>query len=335
MTTRTRFFTKHNIAAVKLLVEKNYVKAEQLLKRNRSGQTPLFKAASFGSAKVVRNLASQPGRTTLDDNDNTKLEDAQRTRNDGISILHAAVRGEHFGTALELLKLDQGLEKLETENGMTSLYLLTNLQSAYSRSYGKGLWHRLLYCCIPTGHDNNDDANNIDDDDGYVKVGDNQSGTPTVKQIWEEERKRKFAFELARKLIKNGNSWQLSLTEDPVKYFRSLALERKREITDRKTENSEQVISESAEKQEQTVIAVEDQVPETPLLAATRTGMIEIVREILKKHPQAVEHISHKKQNILHVAASYRQREVFELVKEMKIPTSRLILGIDDDSYTV
>ncbi|KAL5773223.1 hypothetical protein ACOSQ2_013147 [Xanthoceras sorbifolium] len=255
----------------KLLVEKNYVKAEQLLKKNRSGQTPLFKAASFGSTKVVRYLASQPGRTTLDDNDNTKLEDAQRTRNDGISILHAAVRGEHFG--------------------------------------------------IPTGRDNNDDANNIDDDDGYVKVGDNQ--------------KRKFAFELARKLIKNDNSWQLSLTEDPVKYFRSLALERKREITDRKTENSEQVISESAEKQEQTVIAVEDQVPETPLLAATRTGMIEIVREILKEHPQAVEHISHKKQNILHVTASYRQREVFELVKEMKIPTSRLILGIDDDSYTV
>ncbi|KAL5840354.1 hypothetical protein ACOSQ4_012962 [Xanthoceras sorbifolium] len=215
----------YNIAEVKLLVEKNYVKAD---------------------TKVVRYLASQPGQTTRDENNNTKLEDAHRIRNDGISILHAAVRGEHFG--------------------------------------------------IPTGRDNNDDANNIDDDHGYVK---------------------------------------LSLTEDPLKYFRSLALERKREITDRKTENSEQVISESAEKQEQTVIAVEDQVPETPLLAATRTGMIEIVREILKEHPQAVEHISHKKQNILHVAASYRQREVFELVKEMKIPTSRLILGIDDDSYTV
>ncbi|KAL5773208.1 hypothetical protein ACOSQ2_013132 [Xanthoceras sorbifolium] len=380
----------YNIAAVKLLVGENYVKPEQLLRQNRSGQTPLFKAASFGSTKVVRYLASQPGQTTRDDtkledahrtrNDGisiTKLEDAHRTRNDGISILHAAVRGEHFGhslspchhcifvynihfyrvtstlnfpnagTALELLKLDPGLEKLKDEHGMTSLCLLTNLQSAYTRSHRKGLWHRLLHWCIPTGHDNNDDANNVEEDDGYVKVGDNQiletinkslwkylirAGPPTVKKIWEEERKHKFAFELARKLIKNDDSWKLSLTEDPVKYF---TLHRKREITDKKTANSEQVTSESAENKEQIVNAVEDQVPETPLLAATRNGMIEIVMEILKEHPQAVEHISHKKQNILHVAASYRQREVFELVKEMEVPTSRLILGIDDYSYTV
>ncbi|KAL5773219.1 hypothetical protein ACOSQ2_013143 [Xanthoceras sorbifolium] len=299
----------YNITEVKLLVEKNYVKAEQLLKRNRSGQTSLFKAASFGSTKVVRYLASQPGQTTRDENNNTKLADAHHIRNDGISILHAAVRGEHFG--------------------------------------------------IPTGHDNNDHANNIDDDDGYVKThdnnvannidnddgyvkaGDNQcknlcsrlkiytgletinkslwkyligAGPPTVKKIWEEERKRKFAFELA---------------QDQLKKFRGL--DRNIEIKDKKTENSEKVISEN---QKQIVIEVEE-VPETPLLAATRTGMIEIVKAILKEHPQAVEHISPKKQNILHVAASYRQKEVFEHVKEMKIPTSRLILGIDDESYTV
>ncbi|KAL5773218.1 hypothetical protein ACOSQ2_013142 [Xanthoceras sorbifolium] len=256
-----------------LLVEKNYVKAEQLLKRNRSGQTPLFKAASFGSTKVVRYLASQPGRTT-----NTKLEDAHRTRNDGI---------------VELLS-----------GSFLVIFVLSLNKSCLSVLFPTGI--SILHAAVRGEH--------------------------FVKKIREEERKRK---KLARKLIKNDNSWQLSLTEDPVKYFRSLALERKREITDRKTENSEQVISESAEKQKQTVIAVEDQVPETPLLAATRTGIIEIVREILKEHPQAVEHISHKKQNILHVAASYREREVFELVKEMEIPTSRLILGTEDDSYTV
>ncbi|KAH7569417.1 hypothetical protein JRO89_XS06G0157800 [Xanthoceras sorbifolium] len=311
-----------NIAA--LLVEENYVKAEQLLKRNRSGQTPLFKAASVGSTKVVRYLASQRDQTTRDENNNMKLEDTHRIRNDGISILHAAVRGEHFGHSLSL-----------------SLYHC-HIARGYGTDFSTGV-------CIPTGHDNNDDANNIDDDDGYVKThenngdannidnddryveaGDNHSGPQTVKQIWEEERKRKFAFELARKLIKNDESWQRIRTEDPHRKFRGLDCNI--EIKDKKTENSEKVISEN---KKQTVIAVEDQVPETPLLAATRTGMIEIVREILKEHPQAVEHISHKKQNILHVAASYRQREVFELVKEMKIPTSRLILGIDDDSYTV
>ncbi|KAK0579960.1 hypothetical protein LWI29_034025 [Acer saccharum] len=80
----------------------------------------------------------------------------------------------------------------------------------------------------------------------------------------------------------------------------------------------------------------EDNKPvETPLLAATRTGVIELVKEILKEHPQAVEHVSHKKQNILHVAASYRRRDIFDHVKKMEMPTSRLILGIDEDGYTV
>ncbi|KAK1571710.1 hypothetical protein Q3G72_021704 [Acer saccharum] len=164
----------HNIAAVKLLVGDKYVTPEQLLKRNRSGQTPLFKAASFGSTKVVRYLASQPKQMICD---NKKLEDAHRTRNDGTSILHAAVRGEHFGTALELLKCDEGLAELKTKKGMTSLYLLTNIQSAFSSKYRKQFWFRLVYLCIPTGDDNNDDANNIDEDDQYddKQVGDNQS----------------------------------------------------------------------------------------------------------------------------------------------------------------
>ncbi|KAI9197635.1 hypothetical protein LWI28_001896 [Acer negundo] len=74
---------------------------------------------------------------------------------------------------------------------------------------------------------------------------------------------------------------------------------------------------------------------ETPLLAATRTGVIELVKEILKKHPQAVEHVSHNMQNISHVAASYRRRDIFELVKKIEIPTRRLIMGIDKDGYSV
>ncbi|KAI9199196.1 hypothetical protein LWI28_029236 [Acer negundo] len=332
----------YNIAAVKLLVGDKYVTPEQLLKRNRSGQTPLFKAASFGSTKVVRYLASQPKQMICD---SKKLEDAHRTRNDGTSILHAAVRGEHFGTALELLKIDEGLAELKTKNGMTSLYLLTNIQSAFG---------------IPTGDDNNDDANNIDEDDQYddKQVGDNQSKDahrgrlkisglwPTVTKIWEEKRKRKFAFEPARKLIKSDNSWQPSHTEDTIPYFRSLTLEPKDEqIKEKPDQQLNHEYSDDHDEHDQEVQIVEitiegnnkleDPKVETPLLAATRTGMIEIVRKILKEHPQAVEHISHKKQNILHVAASYRQREVFELVKDMHIPTSRLILGIDEDSYTV
>ncbi|KAK0578915.1 hypothetical protein LWI29_018314 [Acer saccharum] len=290
----------NNIAALKLLVECNYATQEQLVTRNRSGQTPLFKAASFGSTKVVKYLASQPNQMNLDNKQ--QLRDEHRTRNDRTSILHAAVRGEHFG--------------------------------------------------IPTGDDNNDDANNIVEDDD-VKVGDSPSmdslgrliisDWQTVRKIWKEKRKRKFALELARKLIKKDDSWQKSYTKDTIELYRSDEQQTGnpviQEADDEQTEENIEVIMELDDDQEREIPIIEAEEPiikvETPLLAATKKGMIEIVMEILKEHPQAVEHVSHKKQNILHVAASYRQREVFKLVKKMQIPTSKLILGIDEYSYTV
>ncbi|KAK0579563.1 hypothetical protein LWI29_028004 [Acer saccharum] len=117
----------HNIAAVKLLVGGGYVTDEQLLERNKSGQTPLFKAAAFGSTKVVKYLASRPNQMmTTSDNYKQQLDDNHRTKKDTTSILHAAVLGEHFG--------------------------------------------------IPTGDDNSDDADNIDEDhENDVKVADNIS----------------------------------------------------------------------------------------------------------------------------------------------------------------
>ncbi|KAI9199071.1 hypothetical protein LWI28_026821 [Acer negundo] len=314
----------HNIEAVKLLVECNYATQEQLVTRNRSGQTPLFKAASFGSTKVVMYLASEPNQMNLDNKQ--KLRDEHRTRNDRTSILHAAVRGEHFDCVSFTGNLNCRSGINEPMDCSTS---------------------------IPTGDDNNDDANNIDDD---VKVGDSRCMDSlgrliiydwlTVRKIWKEKRKRKYALELARKLIKKDDSWQKSYTKDTIELYRSDEQQTEnpviQESDDEQTEEPEniEVIIELDDDQEiREIPTIEEEEPiikvETPLLAATKKGMIKIVEEILKEHPQAVEHVSHKKQNILHVAASYRQREVFKLVKKMQIPTSKLILGINEDSYTV
>ncbi|KAK1557685.1 hypothetical protein Q3G72_029574 [Acer saccharum] len=173
----------HNIAAVKLLVGEGHVTDEQLLERNKSGQTPLFKAAAFGSTKVVKYLASRPNQMITTSDNKQQLHNNHRTRKDTTSILHAAVQGEHFGTALWLLKRDKGLAKLKTEeNGMTSLHLLTNLKTAFTHKFGNYFWHRLLYYCIPTGNDENDDADNIEDnseDDQHDS--DNQNPPPQWK----------------------------------------------------------------------------------------------------------------------------------------------------------
>lgn len=75
--------------------------------------------------------------------------------------------------------------------------------------------------------------------------------------------------------------------------------------------------------------------PPTSLLIATSKGIVEIVKEILRVYPQAVEHVSGKGQNILHVAIQHRQLEIFSSVKNKGVPLARLVRRIDNDGYTI
>lgn len=74
---------------------------------------------------------------------------------------------------------------------------------------------------------------------------------------------------------------------------------------------------------------------ETPLFLATKSGCLQIVKEILKTYPQAVEHIDDEGRNILHVAIKYRQLEIFELVKEKEAAMRRLVRKIDNNGNTI
>ncbi|KAL5773214.1 hypothetical protein ACOSQ2_013138 [Xanthoceras sorbifolium] len=79
----------------------------------------------------------------------------------------------------------------------------------------------------------------------------------------------------------------------------------------------------------------DEEEPETPLFAAIRTGNAELVKLILKEHSQAIELINHRNQNILHMAAIYRQKEIFDIVKTKEIPMMRLARRIDEKGYTI
>ncbi|CAB4275711.1 unnamed protein product [Prunus armeniaca] len=73
----------------------------------------------------------------------------------------------------------------------------------------------------------------------------------------------------------------------------------------------------------------------TPLLIATITGFVPIVKEILEQHPQAAEHGSVDQQNILHLAIKHRQKEIFELIESKPTIRSRLNARIDGDRNTI
>jgi ankyrin repeat protein len=72
-----------------------------------------------------------------------------------------------------------------------------------------------------------------------------------------------------------------------------------------------------------------------PLLIATRYGIEEIVAEIIKQHPHAIEQLNDEGQSILDVAVMHRQKEIFSLVKQQKIPLARLHRIIDKKGNTL
>ena len=136
-----------------------------------------------------------------------------------------------------------------------------------------------------------------------------------------EERQYESAMELARFLIRRDTSW---------------------EITDSFQDQSKPKIhrygaNPSASSVDQIGIGESsaNDNAETPLFLATKSGCVEIVKEIFNVYPQAVEHIDDEGRNILHVAIKYRQLEIFELVVQMEVPMRRLVRKIDNGGNTL
>jgi len=91
-----------NYEAVRLLVER----CPGLLSiPNVYGtETPLFTAAGFGEAEIVEFLIRSKPKQCVDDK-NRLLSIHSKRSEDGLSILSAAIRGQHFGNYFSLYRI--------------------------------------------------------------------------------------------------------------------------------------------------------------------------------------------------------------------------------------
>ncbi|XP_044499535.1 ankyrin repeat-containing protein At5g02620-like [Mangifera indica] len=308
---------------------------------NLNGETPLFIAAAFGKTEVVKFLAAtsleshkrliyqeEKGRT---EEEYSKLKNIHRQNQRFIevepkpeasneqpgameeetikkepdtSILHAAIKGYHFETALYLLNLDESLAELKDRDGWTSLHLLATMPSAFKSGYQWGaLIQRVIYICLPIGDDDEKATTKISK--GWLKLL-GKICALVRSNILEEKRKHKLAHKLAKTLIKKDSSWVDTINR--------------------------QVFPESPFDKDQS--SKGDYEP-IPLLLATEKGIVEIVNKILEVCPQLVEHCNDLGQNILHVAIKHRQYEIFNHVKNMEIPMTRLVRKVDENGYTI
>ncbi|XP_057987165.1 ankyrin repeat-containing protein NPR4-like [Hevea brasiliensis] len=127
-------------------------------------------------------------------------------------------------------------------------------------------------------------------------------GCPVAGRIWEEKRKHKFALQLAKRLIRN-TVWVEEFDSDQFNWSRIPLLTSGRP---------------------------------SPLFIAIKTGILEIVSEIIDAIPQYyVDLRNNKGQSILHWAVMYRREEIFDLLKDKGMSWDKMARKIDDDGNTL
>ncbi|XP_047311673.1 protein ACCELERATED CELL DEATH 6-like [Impatiens glandulifera] len=303
-----------------------------LEKRNKRGETALFRAARYGKGYMFRNLEAKvkdfliSKRFQGDELVEARLKFYQR--DDKTTILHISIITEHFDLALHIAKEYPYLVNNRDEDGMTALQLLACNSSAFKNGVKKkSCFTRLIQSCFSS----------------EVTMVREEEDQPCVRvPLWEAIRMRNHAYEsavdLAKFLIQRDTSWKE--TESAVD--RSKPKTHKYGSTSLASDGSGEIII-TAPAQDQaiqsqtssTVLKKKKKKAQTPLFLAAKSGIGEIVEELLRLYPQAVEHIDDKGRNILHVAIKYRQTHIFGIVEKMGIPMMRLIRKTDNSGNSI
>ncbi|VVA33477.1 PREDICTED: ankyrin [Prunus dulcis] len=263
--------------------------------RNQLGETPVYRAASFGHTELVQYLVKKVGHKNI-------MPHLQRS-SDQTSILHSAVIGQNFETALWLLKEYPDLADRKESNGLTSLQLLAQMPSAFQAKFRKSIWKMLIYKCLF----NDDNIDRIPPNDLESRINQpcqsscskkiTKFRSPGSRMMLEKMQNENSLLELTYLLIEKDYSWMTSREDD---------------------------------------VRRDDDTNHTPLLIAARNGISEIVKKMLELHPQSVEaHNIDEQQNILHVAIMHRWLEIFKLIKKSRLITSRMAMKIDSNGNTI
>ncbi|XP_030969542.1 uncharacterized protein LOC115989803 isoform X2 [Quercus lobata] len=295
---------------ISVKVAEEMIKRDQelLRMRNELGETPLFRAARYGKSEIFNFLAGESLKLNYGEKDMQQFVQ----RDDKTTILHIAILSQHFGLALKIARDDRfrylephrPLVGKRDEDGMTTLQLLSCNPKAFEPVRRRGFLKRISIKMCGSSAESND--------------------------ISKEELSHESALELAKLLVKEDTSWEITSSGIDTSKPRL----HKYESTDVSTTN------ENVDNPDQLPASISlQEVLElggiTPLFLATKSGCIEIVREILEIYPQAVEHIDNDGRTILHVAIKYRQLEVFKHVLGMEVAMRWLVRRLDNGGNSI
>ncbi|KAI3718661.1 hypothetical protein L6452_19540 [Arctium lappa] len=217
-------------------------------------------------------------------------------RDDKSTILHRAILSRNYWMAHEIAVKHEHLIHETDGDEMTPLQLLSCSPPIFGQ---KSFFMRMIYKVIDQDFE------------------DTSKMLPWLRKMRKEKHRYEWAMKLVRLLVKADTSWEM--TESWIKRVRSTVHSYGR--------------SKSVVENEKMLGDVHK--PDTPLLLATIHGCKEIVSEILKVYPQAIEHIDKDGRNLLSLAILHRRIEILDVVENMKIQKQRVKRNIDNYGNTL
>ncbi|GMP67279.1 hypothetical protein CsSME_00027328 [Camellia sinensis var. sinensis] len=352
-----------NIAAIKMLDKHGLLTTEQLKKCNANGEIALHEAARFGHKDVAETMLEKEGdlinaRNELGETPIyvaaafgnrdvfdffSKICDDEwlmglRTR-DGCTVLHAAVKGEYYRLAVNILESYPKLADKRDEKGIKALDLLASKPLSFRSGSSYTLKNLgsmpfipcqilavLVYSCIPSMVIDSEIVGDVEDPRGSAHDISKSEGAllsklmsgyrriirvfPWIKQIDDARQKHVFARELAKRLIEEENGWSDYLN---CKNFHVSGLGCFGETSSQNKKN--RVID--------------------PLILATKHGIHEMVEEILEKFPNVATTFDENGRNILHMAAQLKDRILYDYLKKTVNHADRMMADVDKHGNTI
>ncbi|XP_027099727.1 uncharacterized protein [Coffea arabica] len=302
-------FGHKDVAEIMLRTEKDLVS-----ERNKLGETPLFVAAACGKKEVFSLLEKYIG-------------DCMMRRNDGCTILHAAVIGGYYSLAIGILESYPDLAGKRNEKGKTALHLLAakpesfRSVSAYTlNDLGRKsliplhILRAIIYWCIPVLNKESQPVNSAEEPSNSASIHklDRSSsvnyilGCPWLKEIDDAKQSHAVALMLAERLIRREDWSHYVHTED------------------KDHEGSQFGIS--SEKK--------NSMPD-PLIQATRLGIIEVVQEILSVYPEAAYTFDGKGRNILQIAVEEKKWFLYDYLMTSSTNMDMMLSDIDHEGNSI
>ncbi|XP_021769506.1 ankyrin repeat-containing protein ITN1-like [Chenopodium quinoa] len=242
----------------------------------------------------------------------------------GVSPLIQAIRYGRKHVALDIANRYPKLYDVQDVHKMTALQMLACSPTAFESGTVLGPLQKLVYTFVST------DEQGTTGEAGMIRKY-TDILFPMIKEVRKQKKGNKDALELAKLLIKSDKSWKNT-------YF-PLA-ETTPNIGKKENPSLVHIDSDNKSGDKSGEEGDSNKDPrkgdhQAPLHLAAKKGCIEIVKEILKKYPQAVDYLNNNQENLFHVAIKSRNDKIIDIVSERKLLRRGQLAAVDNKFNTI